>query len=223
MFLVKKIFGSNRLSSTKGAKNENAPGSKSRDDKCPYCSAVLEKKPARKTKCPHCGNYIFVRKGHLLTEDQMTIEEWVNRLAEFGVTKEVFSRHRKQLSEQFGSQPSVNDIIWRVLNSLAASTTDHSQAKLVYHEMAYLVRGEGNDPKPYLAEAAKHELLDLKKSGVISRVRVQTANDSFVCAQCRALAEKVFTVEQALNDMPIPNACENENGCRCWYSSVVDF
>jgi len=28
---------------------------------CPYCSSALEKKPGRKKKCPHCGNFIYVR------------------------------------------------------------------------------------------------------------------------------------------------------------------
>jgi Zn finger protein HypA/HybF involved in hydrogenase expression len=29
---------------------------------CPYCKNSLIKFPSRKTKCPHCNNYIFVRK-----------------------------------------------------------------------------------------------------------------------------------------------------------------
>lgn len=28
---------------------------------CPYCQNELEKKPGRKKKCPHCGNFIYVR------------------------------------------------------------------------------------------------------------------------------------------------------------------
>lgn len=28
---------------------------------CPYCISNLEKMPARKTKCPICGEFIFVR------------------------------------------------------------------------------------------------------------------------------------------------------------------
>lgn len=222
MSLIKKLLGNNRPSN-KETKSRNAPGSKSKSCKCPYCGTLLEKKPARKKKCSNCGNYIFVRKGRLLTEDQKAVEEWLDSLAMFDVTEQTFNRHRKQLSKQFGSQPSVNDTVWRVLNSLVASTTDHSRAKLIYSEMAHLVRGEGKDPKPYLAKAAKQELLDMKESG-ISRVCVYTSNDDLVCSKCRALARKTFTIDQALRDMPIPNACDNdEDGCRCWYSAVVDF
>ncbi|MDY6876175.1 MAG: hypothetical protein SWK90_08250 [Chloroflexota bacterium] len=222
MSLIKRLFGGSKPSKEQ-SKTENTPKSRSRESKCPYCDALLEKKPARKTKCPHCGNHIFVRRGRLLTEDQKLVEEWLDRLGAFGITRQAFNQHREQLAEQFGFQPSVNDTVWRVLNLLVASTADHSQAKILYNEMVHLVRSEGKDPKPYLVEAAKHELLSLKESGVVSRVRVNTVNDGLVCSKCRALAEKTFTIEQALNDMPIPNACESEDGCRCWYSPVVDF
>lgn len=32
-----------------------------RTDICPYCSQKLKKIPGSKTKCPHCGNHIYVR------------------------------------------------------------------------------------------------------------------------------------------------------------------
>lgn len=31
------------------------------DPLCPYCSVAIIKKPSRKSKCPHCGQYIYVR------------------------------------------------------------------------------------------------------------------------------------------------------------------
>ena len=39
---------------------------------CPYCQAVLPKRPQRKSKCPHCGSAILVRTGKrvLMTEAQ---------------------------------------------------------------------------------------------------------------------------------------------------------
>lgn len=39
--------------------------------RCPYCRRKLEKKPARKSKCPHCGEPIYVRAGDLLREDEL--------------------------------------------------------------------------------------------------------------------------------------------------------
>jgi DNA-directed RNA polymerase subunit RPC12/RpoP len=31
------------------------------DSTCPYCEEELAKRPERKTACPHCGRFIFVR------------------------------------------------------------------------------------------------------------------------------------------------------------------
>ena len=31
------------------------------DSVCPHCNHQLDKKPGRKKKCPHCGEFIYVR------------------------------------------------------------------------------------------------------------------------------------------------------------------
>lgn len=39
--------------------------------RCPYCQRKLEKRPQRKSKCPLCGEVIFVRGGDLMREDEV--------------------------------------------------------------------------------------------------------------------------------------------------------
>ncbi len=39
--------------------------------RCPYCRRKLDKTPKRKSKCPHCSEMIYVRKGDLLREDEL--------------------------------------------------------------------------------------------------------------------------------------------------------
>jgi hypothetical protein len=34
---------------------------------CPYCAKVIEPRPRRKRKCPHCREPVVVRQGALLT------------------------------------------------------------------------------------------------------------------------------------------------------------
>jgi hypothetical protein len=188
--------------------------------KCPYCKAPLDKKPKRKKKCPDCGNYIFVKKGRLLTEDQKVAEEWRDRLAHFGVTTQTFVQHYQPLAAQFGKPPSVNDIVWSILNDLVVKAgwrQDRQDLRVLYSEMARLVSMEGKSPKPFLAEVAKQTLLEIQDTG-FTHVKVYTANDELVCPACRKLQDKIFSIEQALADMPIPNVCENdEDGCRCGY------
>lgn len=97
------------------------------DDECPYCSALLEKRPQKKTKCPHCGNFIFVRtrptdrKRVLVTENQaMEIEDqWdeIHSMPEIRIQKKNgFEQEKEKLTRKFGRAPSDNDVIWSLLN-----------------------------------------------------------------------------------------------------------
>jgi hypothetical protein len=47
---------------------------------CPYCGVNISKKPKRKTKCIDCGAYIYVRKGNLLTRDEMILWDSLERI-----------------------------------------------------------------------------------------------------------------------------------------------
>ena len=75
---------------------------------CPYCNKSLEKKPKRRSKCPHCGNYFLVRtrpqdrQQALVTEDQA--EEISNQYnAGYGRDPENWLRElRKEWDKKWG-------------------------------------------------------------------------------------------------------------------------
>ena len=54
------------------------------DSVCPYCDETLERRPERKTECPHCHKPIFVRsrpfdRQRVLLTEQQTLQieaEW---------------------------------------------------------------------------------------------------------------------------------------------------
>jgi hypothetical protein len=190
---------------------------------CPYCKYEFSEAPSRKKKCPNCSNYIFVRKGILLTEEQVNIEDWISRVESLGITKKSFYEHQQKLSQQFGQRASFHDAAWSCLNSLLIGNINNSVRSQVLHEMAAIVREEGKNPKEYLRESAKYALLDIKSTGMITSVKVYNCNDGLVCASCRELEGKVFSIEQAQKELPVPNVCENNSGCRCWYSPIVDL
>ena len=119
MKFLKKIFG-------KGEKPQmNGIGE---IDHCPYCKEKLEKIPTRKSKCPHCKEYIYSRtrpsdrKKILIREDQ--IKELENEWSKYYDEKEKselyeqedFKKARDDLTKQFGKEPSINDVKWRVYN-----------------------------------------------------------------------------------------------------------
>jgi len=79
---------------------------------------------------------------------------WLDRLSGFDVTRTDFNRHREELSRQFGSPASVNDTVWRILNSLVIKyVRDHYRLEHIYREMAALTSQEGKDPTQYLEKA----------------------------------------------------------------------
>ena len=127
-----------------------------RNPKCPTCNNALKEKPKCKERCPHCNNFILVRDGQLVTEEQAFISEWLTRLEYFGITLDNFNQTRNQLSKQFGVLASVNDTVWRILNELIIKHgTDNVSLEQIYREMSSLVSREGRDPTSYLLEAEK--------------------------------------------------------------------
>ena len=189
---------------------------------CPYCGTDLQSKPTRKKKCPSCGQYILVRKGNLLTEDDAKIIDWLDRLNGFNIDRRAFDKHRDALTKQFGFQAPVNDTLWRIFTLLKRESRGHQDLKWVSLHMAEILREEGKDPTPHLADALREELLDYKESGVLF-VQVSTCNDRHVCRSCEALTEQIFSIDDALKMMPIPHACVSTTKCRCGYVPVVNM
>jgi predicted RNA-binding Zn-ribbon protein involved in translation (DUF1610 family) len=94
---------------------------------CPSCGTVLKKIPGSKTKCPHCGEFMFIRTDPasnsriVVTADQAeAIEDewakingtWEDRMLQ----KNRFATTKAELSKQFGTTASDADVNWRLLN-----------------------------------------------------------------------------------------------------------
>jgi hypothetical protein len=197
-----------------------------REPKCPYCGIALDSAPSRKKKCPHCGEFIYVNRGVLLTEDDAKIEKWLIFLNQFGIIREDFDNYRKRLSKQFGSTTSVNDTVWGILNEFVSKSSDLHSIKMAYYEMARLAREEGKDTKPFITEALRIELKELKKQGV-KTVRVvncgNRGDDPSTCSKCKSLYGKKFDIDIAIRTLPIPTMCEEKLGCRCSYMSEQEW
>jgi hypothetical protein len=98
-----------------------------RKAECPNCHGMLKKVPGAKTKCPLCGNFIYVRtrtdnvRVVVTKEDADKIDE-VWRIengiqGDYLAEQERFSSKREELRKRFGDkEPSENDIQWNLLN-----------------------------------------------------------------------------------------------------------
>jgi DNA-directed RNA polymerase subunit RPC12/RpoP len=97
------------------------------DNVCPYCGQILNNRPTRKTACPHCKKFIFVRtrpidqQSVLVTEEEAKLiqKEWSSfprgRISAYLDEKEM-EKCRKRLAQKFGKSPSEMDVAWAYLN-----------------------------------------------------------------------------------------------------------
>ena len=174
---------------------------------CPYCGVVQNPPPQRKKKCRDCGQPIYVEKhedGHtyLLTEKEAQKLEGEARDQRF-----------KVLSAQV---------------RIALQAGDWEAARLAYSGQARLLFHEGRNHHSTAQEAQRCALRSMHEIG-IKMVRVSTSQDKGVCSTCLALEGKVFSVKDALEQMPLPGQqCEdgkqqNPHGgwCRCLYTPVI--
>jgi hypothetical protein len=206
---------------------------------CPYCEQTLDKRPKRKKKCAHCGEYIFVRSRQhlfpstLLTERDAIVVDHFEQLkgtASFGVDNEDFLRERETLTQRFGRQPASGDVLWSLYNRLAhdlAATGDRAPPFL-YFLMAHFLYEDGRDFFPVLQQSGRMELMQQEQYGFVDEVRILTAGDAS-CEACQKFEGRVLTLHDALAQMPIPckecsfELCEGKPGwCRCTYLPVVD-
>lgn len=191
--------------------------------KCPYCQQSLEKKPARRTACPKCGNFIYVRQGELVTEEESKIRDELIRLESLlGVTRKEFDEVSEKLSKQFKTKAPINDVIWKILNKRMESLDIHVRIRALW-EMARIAGREGRNTKPYLAHAHQIQLKEWQREGFTEVVIMNSGRwtDEHTCPKCRELHNTKYSIASALIEMPIPNNCERDY-CRCSYEPVYE-
>lgn len=100
---------------------------------CPSCGTLLERPPLKKAKCPHCGNFIFIRsrpidgKRVLLKgTDLGQLEfEWGLDYNNKQTTREPSPKLVKWTKEAIASRPHPNERVeraaWEVFEKLAAA------------------------------------------------------------------------------------------------------
>ena len=214
---------------------------------CPSCNAVLKKFPARKTKCPQCGNPIYVKRApgesekRLVTEAQAAEIEalWDARdeeqtVAEFCRLYHIDPYRYEQVRAALSSTTEPTSLRWNteyfLVRERAATETDLHTRKMLYAHLSRLCEQKKlyRDRRDFMAKMHETELRTYEGSmGVVTGVRVKPG-EAHICATCEANAVKKYTLEQALAQQPLPCAgCTcgetgNDPGlCRCYYSTIL--
>ena len=182
---------------------------------CPYCGVIQEPPPMRRRKCGDCGQIIHVRTDREERKKYLLTAEEVERRAakDARLARERRNEEWKQLSEQARVAMQAGD--WKSLQA-------------AYQQQARILFVEGRPHRHVVQEASRAQLMSLLELAVAG-VKVMTADDERVCAHCQSLDGKVFTIQEALEAMPIPGPnCtdgneQNPHGgrCRCVYIAVI--
>ena len=156
------------------------------------------------------------------------MNKWLSNLEQYGITKNDFVIRKDKLSKKFAQEASDRDVIWSIFNELLTKIRDLHSLKMIYYEMALFLNEEGKDCFTVLQQSAKMELMKFKQEGFFKKVRILTAGEDS-CEACQRLKDTVFTIEEALEKMPIPcKECthklydEKRGFCRCCYVAEID-
>ncbi len=170
----------------------------------------------------------------LLTEQDARVVDHFHTLqgaGTFGVDRDDFFQEGEKLTQRFGKQPASGDVLWSLYNRLAHDSMSSGAAPspFLYFLMAHYLYEDGRDFFHLLEQSRKMELTAYKRDGIFDKVYVITTRDAS-CEACQKLDGKVFTVDEALEHMPIP--CKDctfdfagtgqPGWCRCLYGAVVD-
>jgi hypothetical protein len=103
-----------------GMRRTEGPGIGNTEPLCPHCRQRLEKMPARKKKCPGCGEFIYVRTRPadrakvLVTEAQAAVieQQWIDH-------------HSEQENARLRRLPGYEQARTQLLHSLSREPTEH--------------------------------------------------------------------------------------------------
>lgn len=207
--------------------------------KCPYCNHMFDTLPKRKTRCPKCKNDVYVRTKQtlfdtsILTKDDALVADLFKELFESrNINKNLFLNKRKELSKSLNRDVDSVQTIMAICNDLILELIEeenYHEIKMIYYSMALFQNRRGMPTYDLRREGVKYELLHMQKNEYVKYVKITESNIEKTCENCKRLNGKVFSLEEALQTMPIPcKECtfhlfdKNHGFCACYYSYEPD-
>lgn len=200
---------------------------------CPGCHGGLKKIPSRRTKCPHCGQFIYVKRRPDENTKKLVTKQEAQRIdvlwsqlyekqaiegmsATYGHNN--VSKVLEELTQRFGKPPSANDLEWGLLNRQIIETKDHRGLSTIYRRMATIADSENRPSYQYLLESNRCQLRCDQANGFVKRVQISS---DYCCLECAKLHGRILTPGEALKlDLLPPKEC-TRGFCNCGYNSVT--
>jgi predicted RNA-binding Zn-ribbon protein involved in translation (DUF1610 family) len=206
--------------------------------RCPYCNILIDKKPTGKFKCPSCGGEIHIQKSgkkiKLLTKEQReeltaatklqaAENKYLRFFADYDVSRDYLLKRRDEYFRKIGKGATYPDLTWSVAQGVLqkfAKTGNYEGMSSIYFSMALMLHREGRPFFHALHEYHKWNLYHYKEQHKdIDGVEVSIIPCGDSCPTCSELSGKRFTIDEALEQMPLPvKGCTTDGGwCRCGY------
>lgn len=191
---------------------------------CPNCHEALDKRPARKSKCPHCGLTIFVK---YTPDDRVKRLVTAERNEEIEALWAAYNARQAQLSLDneaavYGLPPGLTRE--SLLTHLKAVAKDVSVDIQTRRSAALKVSSAstGSDRSVWRIISYRLELEQWMAQGV-SRVKIRGGLSP--CSSCAALVGTVFLTAEVKSRRPIPNPdCYQMKGggpcCAFWAADI---
>jgi hypothetical protein len=188
---------------------------------CPHCNAVLGPIPKRKTKCRDCGKEIYVRADpfdkqktyYLKHEDALSLD----MARDLQVSEKAFTEAKNKAPKG----RSLGDIVWELIGQQkqeAARKNDwQTVSRTTWRQARHLY--EAGREYFHVQQAAMKEQLQGALAQGVTHVKILSSRDDRTCEKCRSQDGMIFTIEEAIEKMPLPVKCNTEEGwCRCVYT-----
>jgi len=209
--------------------------------KCPYCGIIIEKEPKAKFKCPNCKEEIYIQKSGekkilIKKSEYETLQSEKKRIAEenkyfkffedYDLSRPYLEKRKFEWFNKFREKANYSDLIWSLSNELLntfAKKNDYSKMRGLYFDMAILQKKQNKEFYHLLKESRRMELYEIQKqlSNDI-KYKVVIIGGEPGCEYCNEFNGKSFTIEEALEEMPIPHPnCSNDGWCTCCYTVKI--
>ena len=204
---------------------------------CPYCGVMLKKRPQRKTKCPHCGRPIYVKRPcgskpgtkELMTADRVAIEqqkwnklneqrrlqEWKRTLISAGVSPTETEREITNTETMYIASELL-------LQKVIREQPIHEKV-MAAGVMIRVALNTGRDPMPWKETSYRFELEKIRLSMqqapdfvIAARTSKYKLDDRYLTDHCDARIGLTMSVDEALEKMPLPCGIN----CVCHYQPV---
>ena len=213
---------------------------------CPACGQALKKQPQRKTKCPSCGGYIYVKSSPVNREKRLVTEaeakeieiQWaayqerqerLQMLQPYGVTEQEYDKVKVVLSHNFDNQSLDWQTAYFFCNELLSKETQLHHRKMLCLGLVRLLDEKSLDFGPVLRKAFETELQDYKtKEEIIKGVEIVNCGIPGPCEACQKNSGKAYPLDVAIQSMPLPCkgcTCKGIGGlvgyCQCYYRTIL--